>query len=59
MKTENNFSRCLECGMIERDEWILEDKHICNKITDYKYIIIESMLLKIGKKRFVKIIMTK
>lgn len=50
------FSRCLECNMIERDEWIAEDKHECNKITDYKYRVTETITLKVGKRRFIRII---
>lgn len=51
---QNQYYQCLECGMIERAEWP-EEKHVCGKITDKKFRIMQDMTLRIGKKRFIKI----
>ena len=45
--------------MIEREEWVQQDKHICGKITDPKYRIMEDMTLRVGKRRWVKFKVTK
>lgn len=54
MKQE--FVKCEDCGMRERMEWIMQDKHICNTITDKGYIPEKGQSLRIGKKRFIKFV---
>lgn len=50
-----NIVQCQECGMREREEWVMQEKHICNKITDLNYPAFKG-IYKTGKRRFVKII---
>jgi hypothetical protein len=49
-----DYIKCLDCGLIENSTWA--EKHQCGKITDPKFRIFQDLTLKIGKKKFVKII---
>lgn len=48
---------CADCGNPERLEWFVQQKHICGGIiTDPNSPMYEGMYLKVGKKRFFKIV---
>lgn len=53
--TKQEFGRCVDCGMPERMEWFIAQKHVCNTVTDPNYEVIETTTFKIGKRRFVKV----
>lgn len=55
MENKEPMVRCEDCSMLEREAWALQDKHVCGKITDPNYVIMEDMKLKIGKRRWMSI----
>lgn len=47
------YVQCIECGLIEDEEW--STNHICNRITNVKHKPQQDLILRIGKRIFVKI----
>lgn len=50
--------QCLECGMREREEHMMAEKHVCNRITDpdYPAEALKGQTIRVGKRRFVKFV---
>jgi len=49
------YLKCEHCGIIEREEWALADKHVCGTYTDPQTPIFDGMKIKVGKKKLFKI----
>lgn len=47
--------KCLDCEMVEREEWALADKHQCNIVTD-PHMPATPGNYKIGKRKFVRVV---